>query len=198
MSLTDSEMTLLTLALGAVISLGSARFQHWRDRVAAKDDRKEARHYALLDERREREADAAKSLLKCQANIRTVLRNNSTDMRPAELASLTEEVDILSAYIEDDALRDRVDYLSGFIWWCEDVGPRVGKDPRDVAWMATNEVGWIASAMLRGKVHPEPDWHQSWVAAFDAAEADGLRDQEAALAAAEHERGMGASPDDFR
>src|SRR5688572_19545886 len=105
--LTDNEMTLITLGAGALISLGSARFQHWRDRVAAKDDREETRRNALLDERRAREAEAAKSLLKCQASIRTVLRNNSTDMRPAELASLTEEVDILSAYIEDDALRDR-------------------------------------------------------------------------------------------
>jgi hypothetical protein len=198
MTLTDFEMALGTLAAGAVLSLGSARFQHWRDRVAAKNDREEARNNALLDEQRAREGEAAKLLLRCQSDIRMVLRGNRTDVRPVELGPLAEEIDILSAYIDDDALRDRLEYLSGFIWWCEDVGPRVGKDPRDVTWMATNEVGWIASSLLRGRTHPEPDWYQSWAAAWDAAEADALRDQEATIAAAEHQRGLDSNPDNYR
>lgn len=198
MALTDNEMTLIVLGAGALISLGSARFQHWRDRVSAKDDRAEAQQQALTDERRGRECDAAKELLKKQAEIRSVLRNNNVEIRPQALESLTEEVDILSAYIDDDALRERVEYLGGIIWWCEDIGGRVGKDPRDVAWESTNELGWIAGCLLRGKTHPEPDWYPSWRAAWDAAERDNIKDQEAALAAAAEQRRIESSPDNYR
>ncbi len=93
------------------------------------------------------------------------------DPRKRPESPISEDINSFAVFIPDANARERVTNLASFLWWAEEMSPKLETPAGLIAWRAANEIGEVVGALARHETPPlPPPWYTEYAAAWDEVE----------------------------
>lgn len=173
MRLTTGIATILGTVTGSTLTIISAGLQRRWKRADDSQASNRAEQREAEQRARARVETACDGLLDEVVNVRKALEEATEPGLPQSLHQSTERMERYAALLPTPDLRERAHTCANLIWFGDELPPGDGPpDPVTLAWLSTNDLQDIATALLREEVPPaEPAWYAPCRARYVALEA---------------------------